>query len=105
MDNNFASVYSIQFFVFALNLILLSFKVEYQGWAIALFEKERIPLFLLKRAKKRAKERIALFALFVKSERVIYSLLLFLKEQKSDLLFVALLVKSKRANGSLLLFL
>ena len=29
----------------------------YQGWAIALFGKKQIALFLLKRAKKRAKER------------------------------------------------
>ena len=35
-----------------------------QGWAIALFGKERIALFLLIRAKKRAKEQFALFALF-----------------------------------------
>ena len=90
--------------------ILKSFS---QGWAIALFEKERIPLFLLKRAK----ERFALFALFCsfcKSERAIRSWrsfgkerkskLLFWKEQKSESLFGALLVKSERANASLLLF-
>ena len=35
-----------------------------QGWAIALFEKERIPLFFAKKSKKIAKEQLALFALF-----------------------------------------
>ena len=58
---------------------------ELRGWAIALFEKERIALFLLKRAKKRAKERFALCRSFG-------------KEQKSESLFFSLLEKSKRAH-------
>ena len=49
-----------------------------QGWAIALFEKERITLFL-------AKERFALFALFRS----------FCKEQRSGLLFCALFNRAK----------
>ena len=38
--------------------------VYLQGWAIALFGKERIALFFAKKSEKRAKERFALFALF-----------------------------------------
>ena len=55
-------------------------KRKWQGWAIALFEKERIALFLLKRAKKEQKSNLLFlrsFALFVKSERAIRSFALF----------------------------
>ena len=57
-----------------------------QGWAIALFEKERITLF-------------------VKSKRAIRSLSLFLKERKSKTLFCALLEKKKKTNSTYALFL
>ena len=63
-------------------------KVTYvQGWAIALFEKERIPLFLL---LKRAKKEQKIDLLFLRS---------FSKERNRESLFVALFENSERAKS------
>ena len=64
---------------------------KFQGWVIALFEKERIALFLLKIVK----EQFALFALF----------LLFLLRAKEQVVLLALFMKSKGANCTQLLLL
>ena len=63
-----------------------------QGWAIAVFGKERIALFFAKKSEKKSERAICSLLLFLK--RAICYFALLLKEQKRESLFCALLEKS-----------
>ena len=86
LTNDAETCHLSRFFIFKLILDGFSKACFFQGWAIALFGKERIALFFAKKSEKKERKSDSLFlrsfALFEKSKRAIRSFALFLKRAK-----------------------